>query len=88
MKVTQDASDRDRNKYTGYEISFDSGSEFSEGKNVIIFDCDMSFSVHERNSANNIYVLGKDFIQGVTTIEPTSVGCLKDKRTPIYKGGI
>ena len=44
----------------------------------------MSFSSHERNKANNIYVLGKDFIQGVTTIGPTSVGSSKSKGTTIY----
>ena len=39
-------------------------------KNVIIFGCDMSFSIHSNNRANNIYVLGKDLIQGIngTTI--------------------
>ena len=51
-------------KYSGYGICFD------EGKNVIILGCDMSFSSHANNKANNIYVLGKDFIQGIngTTI--------------------
>ena len=44
----------------------------------------MSFSSHEKNKANNIYVLGKDFIQGVTTIGPTSVGSSKSKGTTIY----
>ena len=34
----------------------------------------MSFSVHERNRQNEIYVLGKEFIQGVTTAGPTKGG--------------
>ena len=34
----------------------------------------MSFSSHERNKQNGIYVLGKDFIQGVTTVGPTRSG--------------
>ena len=25
----------------------------------------MSFSIHNTNKANNIYVLGKDFVQGI-----------------------
>ena len=36
-------------------------------KNVIIFGCDMPFSSHSNNRANNIYVLGKDFIQGINS---------------------
>ena len=32
---------------------------------MIIFGCDVSFSSHKTNRANDIYVLGKDFIQGV-----------------------
>ena len=62
-------------KYSGYSIGFDAKSSFSFGnslntENVMIFDCDMSFSSHANNKANHIYVLGKDFIQGVngTTI--------------------
>ena len=34
----------------------------------------MSFSSHSRNKQNNIYVLGKDFIQDVATVGPTSGG--------------
>ena len=71
IKITKD-SNPSHNKYGGYGICFDSKSDFSfgnivNGKNVIIFGADMSFGSHERNRANNIYVLGKDFIQGVTT---------------------
>ena len=79
MKITEDSSDSDYNKYVGYRICFDEGSNFSfgkivNGKNVIIFGADMSFSSHVRNKQNEIYVLGKDFIQGVTTVGPTSGG--------------
>ena len=57
-------------KYSGYSISFDSGGSFSFGSNnnaryVIIFACDMSFSTPTNSRVNNIYVLGKDFIQGI-----------------------
>ena len=79
MKITEDPSNSDHNKYSGYAICFDEGSDFSfgnitNGKNVIIFGADMSFSSHERNRQNEIYVLGKDFIQGVTTVGPTGSG--------------
>ena len=75
IKITEDATDSSNNKYIGYGICFDEGSDVSSGnivngKNVIIFGADMSFSSHSINKANNIYVLGKDFIQGTngTTI--------------------
>ena len=56
--------------YSGYGICFDARSSFSFGdsltaKNVIIFGCGMSFRSHANNRANNIYVLRKDFIQGI-----------------------
>ena len=45
-------------------VAFSFGNSLS-AKNVIIFGCDMSFSSHANNRASNIYVLGKDFIQGI-----------------------
>ena len=44
----------------------------------------MSFSSHERNRQNEIYVLGKDFIQGVTTVGPTVLTSKTSKGTTIY----
>ena len=74
VKITKDVN-TSHYKYSGYGICFDGNSSFSFGnslsaKNVIIFGADMSFSSHATNRANNIYVLGKDFIQGIndTTI--------------------
>ena len=74
VKITKDV-DTSNYSYSGYGICFDSKSNFGIGKitneqNVIIFGCDMSFSSHANNKANNIYVLGKDFVQGIngTTI--------------------
>ena len=61
-------------EYKGYGICFGEGESFShvrkEGnfnhttlaRNVIIFGVDMSFSKHANNKANNIYVMGKDYI--------------------------
>ena len=78
-KITEDPLDSDYNKSNGYGIAFDEGSHFSfgnivYGKNVITFEADMSFSSHERNRQSEIYVLGKDLIQGVPTVGPTKGG--------------
>ena len=73
MKITKSATNNSKNKYKGYGICFDSGSKFSKGnitngKNVIIFGADMSFSTHATNKANNIFVLGDWFVQGIVKI--------------------
>ena len=81
MKITKN-TDSSKNNYTGYGLCFDEGGEFghtvkqsnfnrvTNAKNVILFGVDMSSSIHATNKANNIYVMGKDFIQGTndTTI--------------------
>ena len=89
IKITEDPSDSDHNKYSGYDICFDQVSSFSflniqNGKNVIIYGCDMSFTSHERNRQNEMYVLGKVFIQGVTTVGPTVLSGKTSKGTTIY----
>ena len=43
----------------------------------------MSLSVHERNRANDIYVLGRGDIQGVTTVGPTALSGKTNKGTTI-----
>ena len=58
------------NTYSGYGIAFDSGGRFLHpsggyGKNVIIFGADLTSSVRANNRANNILVLGKEFIQEI-----------------------
>ena len=65
IDITENATGSSKNKYQGYGICFDEGSCFSigkiaNGKNVLIFGADMSFSSHSTNKANNIYFLGKD----------------------------
>ena len=81
MKITKNA-DSSKNNYTGYGLCFDEGGEFSHtvrqgnfdrttsAKTVIVFGVDMSSSIHATNRANNIYVMDKEFIQGIndTTI--------------------
>ena len=63
VKVTKNA-DPDKYKYSGYEIGFDSRSEFSfidgsVGKNVIIFGADISSSVNIDNENKDILILGE-----------------------------
>ena len=83
IEVTKNAN-TSMYKYKGYSIYFDESEEFThvrkEGnfnhtttaRNIIIFGADMSFSKHANNKANNIYVMGKDYIQEIndTTIYP------------------
>ena len=69
MKITKD-TDYSRNNYTGYGICFDEGRGFSKGnisngKNVIIFGVHESSLVHTNNKANNIFVMGDLFVQGI-----------------------
>ena len=42
----------------------------SNGKNVLLFGADMSFSIHATNRANHIYYFGEGLTQGIndTTI--------------------
>ena len=81
IKITKNAN-TSKYKYKGHGICFDESEEFThvrkEGnfnhtasaRNVIIFGADMSFSKHANNKANNISVIGKDYIQKIndTTI--------------------
>ena len=70
MRITKNT---DTSKYDckGYGICFDEGSEFAhtvteggcahttDARNVLIFEVDMSFSVHKTNRANHIYAMGQ-----------------------------
>ena len=81
MQITKNA-DTSKYDYKGYGICFDEGGQFghtiTEGgfthttnaRNVLIFGADMSCSSHANNRANNVYVMGELFIQGIknTTI--------------------
>ena len=53
-----------------YSRSKFSKGNITNGKNLITFGADMSFSTHATNKANNIYVLDDWFVQGIndTTI--------------------
>ena len=77
MQITKNATDNAKNNYKGYGIRFDERSQFghtitedscahtTNGRNVLIFGADMSFSVHKTNRENHIYVMGDGFTQGI-----------------------
>ena len=69
MQITRN-SDTSKYAYKGYGVCFDEGGMFSEGsinngRNVLIFGVHESSLIHSNNKANNIYVMGKDFVQGI-----------------------
>ena len=82
MQITKNATDNTKNNYKGYGICFDERSHFghtiteggfthtTNGRNVLTFGDDMSFSVHATNRANHIYLMGEGLRQGIndTTI--------------------
>ena len=62
MQITKNATDNSKSNYKGYGICFDEGRQFghtmsedgrthiANGRNVLIFGADMSFSIHRTNS--------------------------------------
>ena len=82
MQITKNATDNSKNNSKRYGVCFDERSQFSHtvteggfayitnGKNVLIFGVDMSFSAHATNRANHIYLMGEGLTQGIneTTI--------------------
>ena len=69
MEITKNA-DNSKYIYKGYGICFDEGGNFSKGninngRNVLIFGVHESSLVHANNKANNIYVMGDLFVQGI-----------------------
>ena len=82
MQITKNATDNSKNNCKGYGICFDEGNQFghtmseggrthiTNGRNVLIFGADMSFSIHRTNRANRIYIMGDGPTQGIndTTI--------------------
>ena len=69
VEITKNA-DTSKYNYKEYGICFDEGRTFSKGninngRNVLIFDVDESSLVHANNKANNIYVMGDLFVQGI-----------------------
>ena len=77
MQITKDPTNNSKNNCKGYGLCFDERSNFSltitqdgrqrtsNGKNVLIFGVDMSFSIHATNSASHIYCFGEGLTQGI-----------------------
>ena len=77
MQITKNATDNSKNNYKGYGIYFDERSQFghtitedgrahtTNGRNVLIFEVDMSFSAHSTNRANHICLMGDGLTQGI-----------------------
>ena len=72
VKITKDATDKytSKHKYKGYGICFDEGGMFSMGninnsRNVLIFGVHENSVIHSNNKANNIFIMGDGFVQGI-----------------------
>ena len=87
MQIIKNA-DTSKYDYKGYGICFNESEQFThvpkEGnfnhtamaRNVIIFGVDTSFSKHANNKANNIYVMGKDYVQKLMILQYTQKKCI------------
>ena len=69
IQITKNA-DTSKYEYKGYGICFDEGGTFSKGnitngRNVLIFGAHESSLTHANNKANNIFVMGDGFVQGI-----------------------
>ena len=70
VKITKNATDTSKHKYEGYGICFDEGGMFNmgninNGRNVLIFGVHENSVVHSNNKANNIFIMGDGFVQGI-----------------------
>ena len=69
IQITKNA-DTSKYKYGGYGICFNEGGTFSignitNGRNVLIYGVHESSLTHANNKANNIFVMGDGFVQGI-----------------------
>ena len=70
VKITKNATDTSKHKYEGYGICFDEGGMFSmgnfnNGRNVLILGVHENSVIHSNNKANNIFIMGDGFVQGI-----------------------
>ena len=68
MEITKN-TDTSKYNYKGYGICFDEGGMFSEGsinngRKAIIFGVHENSVIHSNNKTN-IYIMGKDYVQGI-----------------------
>ena len=69
IQITKNA-DTSKYEYKRYDIYFDEGGTFSKGnitngRNVLIFGVHENSLTHANNKANNIFVMGDGFVQGI-----------------------
>ena len=69
IQITKNA-ETSKYKYEGYGICFDEGGTFgigniTNGRNVLIFGVHESSLTHANNKANDIFVMGDGFVQGI-----------------------
>ena len=69
MQITKNA-DTSKNKYKRYGICFDECGMFSKGninngRHVLIFGVHENSVIHSNNKANNIFIMGDAFVQGI-----------------------
>ena len=68
IQITKNA-DTSNYKYEGYGICFDGGTfsigNITNGRNVLIYGVHESSLTHANNKANNIFVMGDRFLQGI-----------------------
>ena len=70
VKITKNATDNSKHKYEGHGICFDEVGMFSmgninNGRNVLIFGVHENSVIHSKNKANNIFIMGDGFVQGI-----------------------
>ena len=69
MQITKNV-DTSKYKYKGYGICFDESGLFNveninNGRNALIFGVHEDSVIHANNKANNIFVMGDAFVQGI-----------------------
>ena len=70
VEITKDATDTSKHKYEGCGICFHEGGMFrmgniNNGRNVLIFGVHENSVIHSNNTANNIFMMGDGFVQGI-----------------------
>ena len=70
VKITKNATDTSKHKFERYGICFDESGMFSmgninNGRNVLIFGVHKNSVIHSNNKANNIFIMGYGFVQGI-----------------------
>ena len=74
MQITKNPTDNSKNNYGicfdersqfGHTITEDGRAHTTNGRNVLTFGADMSFSAHATNRANHIYLMRDGLTQGI-----------------------